>query len=104
MHQLIVVRQKSPGEYSAQFPGIPELETTASSKDQAIEKLRQLVGAWMASGQLVETEMAQENPLLKWFGHAKDDPDFDLYLEEIHRFRQEVDARECPNSSSTPTA
>jgi hypothetical protein len=35
-------------------------------------------------------------------GHAKDDPFFDAYLEEIDHYRQEVDERECSNSSSTP--
>ena len=36
-------------------------------------------------------------------GHAKDDPDFDQYLDEIARYRREVEARECSSSSATPT-
>ncbi len=28
---------------------------------------------------------------MRWFGHAKDDPDFDAYLDEIRKYREEVD-------------
>ena len=35
--------------------------------------------------------------------YTRDDPDFDLYLDEIQRYRREVDERECSGSSSTPT-
>ena len=48
---------------------------------------------------------------MRWFGHAKDDPDFNDYLEEIRKFRNEVDHNsddqsalgECSSTSSTPT-
>jgi hypothetical protein len=38
---------------------------------------------------------------LKWFGHAKEDPDFADYLDELRRSRAEVDRREgdCPDES-----
>jgi hypothetical protein len=56
-------------------------------------------------------EMPRQNPLMLRFGYAKDDPDFDLYLEEIRKFREEEDRREgyvpdteeCSDISSTPT-
>lgn len=37
-------------------------------------------------------------------GHAKDDPDFETYLEEIRRDHREVDERECSASSSRPAS
>ena len=47
----------------------------------------------------------------RWFGHAKDDPTFPEYLEEIRNFREEMDRRdntgsgpgECSDTSLTPT-
>ena len=41
----------------------------------------------------------QSTPVHVGAGHAKDDPDFEIYFEEIQRFRQEVDERECSGSS-----
>jgi hypothetical protein len=48
---------------------------------------------------------------MRWFGHAKDDPDFTDYLDEIRKFRNEADRNsddqsgpdECFSTSSTPT-
>ena len=39
-------------------------------------------------------DVPRENPVMRWFGHAKDDPDFEAYLEEIRKFREEMDLRE----------
>jgi hypothetical protein len=111
MQHLILVRSEPPGQFTAQAVGIPEARVTAATKEQAIQQVRGLLAEWLSGGQLVPVEVPEENPLLKWAGHAKDDPDFDLYLEEIRRYRQEVDERfrqeanehECSDSSSTPT-
>jgi hypothetical protein len=51
----------------------------------------------------VELPPPQSAPVQERAGHAKDEPDFEVYLEEIQQFRQEVDERECSDSSSTPT-
>jgi hypothetical protein len=48
---------------------------------------------------------------MRWAGHLKDDPTFDEYLEEIQKFREEMDrcenqdsgAGECSDTSLTPT-
>ena len=62
-------------------------------------------------GSLEWVEIWRENPIMSRFGYAKDDPDFDVYLEEIRKFREEMDLREqqnsgpgeCPDTSLTPT-
>ena len=108
---LVTVRPEADGQYTAQAVGLPDIQATASTREGAIQQVRSVLSAWLASGQLVQLELPQENPLLKWFGWAKDDPDYDLYLEEIRRFREEEDQRErqelgqseCSDSSSTPT-
>ena len=61
-------------------------------------------------GSIASIEIPRQHPLMKRFGYAKDDPDFDLYLEEIRKFREEEDRREgrvweteeCSDTSSTP--
>jgi len=48
-------------------------------------------GKQLDSGSLVCTDIPRESPLMRWFGRAKDDPDFDAYLDEIRKYREEVD-------------
>jgi hypothetical protein len=40
---------------------------------------------------------------LELAGYSKEDPFLEEYQEEIARYRREVDERECPGTSSTPT-
>ena len=112
LRSLIVVRPEPAGLFTAQAVGLPEIHATAASREEAIRQVHLVLANWLAEGQLVPIELPPPNPLLKWFGHAKDDPDFDLYLEEIRRYREEVDQREgqqpgdgnpCSDSSSIPT-
>jgi hypothetical protein len=105
MYQLIVVRPEPPGQHTAQVVGIPELRATAATREEAIKQVHVALLDWMRGGQLVLIALPSppENPLLQFAGRCKDDPDFDLYVEEIQRFRREADERECSDSSSTPT-
>jgi hypothetical protein len=87
------------------------MQVTAPTREEALEGLRRMVSESLTSGHLVPLQVPMENPLLKWFGHARDDPEFAEYLEEVRRYRQEVDAKDqpetgtkgCSGSSSTPT-
>ena len=62
-------------------------------------------------GSIVAIETPRRNPIMERAGWAKDDPDFDLFREEIRKFREEEDRREgrvweteeCSDISSTPT-
>jgi hypothetical protein len=103
MKLFIIVRPEPAGQYTAQAVGIPEIKATSSSREVAIQNVQAALLQSLASGQLVPVELPEENPLLRWYGKDKDDPYFEEYLEEIRRFRQEADERECSDSSSTPT-
>ena len=88
-------------------------ELEALSKNPAVktDALRALLQEQVNLGLLLAIELPRENAAMRYFGHAKDDPDFEGYLEEIRKFREEVDHRadqdsdvgECPNTSLTPT-
>jgi hypothetical protein len=106
MQHLVVIRQEQPGQYTAQAVGIPEIRATAATREEAIAQVRQLLAQWLETACWVQVEVATPaagHPLLEFAGHSKDDPDFEGYLEEIRRYRQEVDERACSDSSSTPT-
>jgi hypothetical protein len=108
---LVQIRAEHDGQFTAQLPGLAELRATAATREEAVEHLRALIRQQLESGSLVCMDMPQVNPLMQWFGHAKDDPHFDDYLDEIRKYREEADRRaehgpeatECSSTSSTPT-
>ena len=108
---LVRITSGQDGQVTAELLGAPDIQATAPSQEVAVEQLRRLLEQQVNLGALVAVEIPQQHPLAKWAGYAKDDPDFDLYLEEIRKFREEEDRREgyvpdtdeCSNTSSTPT-
>ncbi len=112
MRHLIRVRDEPEGQFTAEAVGIPEARATESSKWEAVKKVTDILNQMAASGKLFGVDIQEGNPVLLWAGWAKDDPEYQLYLEEIARYRREVDERdkllqengqECRDTSSTPT-
>jgi hypothetical protein len=103
----VIVRPEPPGRFTAVSVGVPEIRAEANTVEEALECVRAELAAWPGSLYWVPLTTtpppAPAHPALAWAGHAKDDPDFDLYLEEIRRGREEADQRECSDISSTPT-
>jgi predicted RNase H-like HicB family nuclease len=105
-YHLVAVRPEPPGQYTAQVLSLPAICATAATEEEAIAQVRRVLAEWLATARWVQIDVpvpTAGHPLLKFAGHAKEDPDFEEYLEEIRRYRQEVDEREWPHSSSTPT-
>jgi hypothetical protein len=94
----VIVKPEPKGQFTAEPLGVPELRVVASSPQEALEKVQQALPGW--GGALHWVPVSSVPPAA---GHAKDDPEFAAYLEEIERYRREVDSRDCPNSSSTQT-
>jgi hypothetical protein len=108
---LVRVVQESDGRFTARVPGEPDLSATAVTAEEAVEQLRARLQEEVNWGRLFAIELPPRNPLMERFGSAKDDPTFDEYLEEIRKFREEMDRQEgrdlgpdeCSNTSLTPT-
>jgi hypothetical protein len=108
---LIQIRQEQQGQFTAQVLGAPDFQATAATREEAVEQLRALLQEQVNLGSLLSLELPRQNPLMRFAGHLKDDPDFEEYLEEIRKFREEMDRREdhdsnpvaCSDTSSTPT-
>ncbi len=108
---LVQVRAEPGGQFTAQLLGLADVYATAATREEAVERLRALLRQQLDSGSLVYMDILRENPLMSRFGSARDDPDFDGYLDEIRKYREEVDRRaehgpdpsECSGTSSTPT-
>jgi hypothetical protein len=108
---LVRVVQDADGRFTARVLGESDLRATAATAEEAVEQLRARLQAEVNWGRLLAIELPQQNPVLRWAGHAKDDPEFEEYLEEIRKFREEEDRREgrylgpdeCSDTSLTPT-
>jgi hypothetical protein len=108
---LVRVVEESDGRFTARVLGESDLSATAVTPEEAVEQLRARLQAEVNWGRLLAIELPKQNPVLQFAGHAKDDPEFEEYLEEIRKYRQEVDRREgrfldsdeCSDTSLTPT-
>ena len=110
---LVQVRQDGPGRYTAQVVGLPALQATAGTREEALGQVRDAAAQWLASGELVPLTIPSILPLRKPAGWAKDDPLEQEFLEDLARRRQEdlertlrEDEQEdcgCSSTSSTPT-
>jgi hypothetical protein len=108
---LVVIDSEAPDRVAAQLVGLPELHVTAPTREEALKRLEELVREWLNSGRLAALDLPAENPLMKWFGYARNDPEFTGYLEEIRRQREdgtdnphaETDDTGCSGSCLTPT-
>ena len=90
MEYPVIVRAEDVNGFVAQPIGLPELRVTAASEDEAVAGVRQALERWLASAKLVHVSVAAGktgNPWLDAFGRSACDPDFDEYLEELHRAR-----------------
>ncbi len=108
---LVRVVEESDGRFTARVPGESDLSATAATPEEAVEQLRGQLQAEVNFGRLFAIELPPRNPVMERAGYAKDDPEFEEYLEEIRKFREEVDRREgryfgpdeCSDTSLTPT-
>ena len=87
----VVVRPEPPGQYTAEALGLPELRATCPSREEAINRVRLQLCHWFASGQLVSVEIERVHPVLPNRVWLENDPDRDAFVEEIRRYREEVD-------------
>jgi hypothetical protein len=108
---LVEVRPEPAGHFTARLVGSIDLHATAATREEAVEQLRTLLRERLDSGLLEWIDVPRENPLMARFGWARSDPTFGEYLDEIRKFREEVDRREnqasdadeCSDTSLTRT-
>ena len=77
--------------FTAQVVGLPEIQATAPTREEAIESVRSTLVAWLAAGELVRLDVPASNNLGGWFGWAKNDPEYDDFREEVRRQREALD-------------
>jgi predicted RNase H-like HicB family nuclease len=109
----VLVRQDSLGRCTAQVVGLPEIQATAATREEALSQVRDAAAAWLSSGELIALPIPPRPSLRKPTGWATDDILEIEFLDELARLRREdlertlrEDAEEdagCSSTSSTPT-
>ena len=89
MQCTVIVRSESPTRFVARAVGLPELESIAPSEAEAVAQVKQKLTAWLKDAKVVEVSVPTGNPWLDSFGRSATDPQFDDYLAELQRYREE---------------
>jgi hypothetical protein len=92
--------------------GVPDCVAEAETEEKAILEAQHALKSKLAASKVITVEMDVEceyrrpNPLLRMAGRFKDDPGFDNMMEEIARYRTELDAemekREAEDTTQHP--
>jgi hypothetical protein len=110
---LVHIQEQAPDRYTARVVGLPEVEATAATREQAIEQVRETLLQWLASGKLVSLVLPLRPPVQKPADWAEGDALEQEFLDDLARSREEdrertlredeQEDRGCSDTCSTPT-
>lgn len=88
----VLIENQQDGRVSATVLGLPDIKSSGATKEEALEKLIQLLQERKPEIVTLEIEPPQsEHPWMKFAGMFKDDPQFDEILAYIEADRRELD-------------
>ena len=91
----VLVEQQENGHWIAQVLGWAECRAEGTNRETAIASLQKVLHDRLSRAEIIYLDMPKptlENPLMKYAGMFKDDPQFDQVLAEIAAYRRELDA------------
>jgi hypothetical protein len=88
----ILLESRSDGLTTATVLEVPDCQISDETKQGAIEKVQKLLHLRLAQAEIIQIPapiqpVTSENPLMKFAGIFKDDPDFMEIMEEIRAER-----------------
>ncbi len=93
MTYSILVEESGSDNFQAIALGLPECRVVATTRQQALAKLRAILAKRLAKAEIVEVEIPQpEHSWKRFAGMFENEPLFDEVLEEIEAHRREVDS------------
>ncbi|ELR97018.1 type II toxin-antitoxin system HicB family antitoxin [Gloeocapsa sp. PCC 73106] len=90
----VLIEHQADGGVSATVLGWQDCQAQASTKEEALNTLRQLIDARLQNTEIVSLEIdlpQSEHPWMRFAGMFKDDADFEQVLADITHYREEVD-------------
>ncbi len=100
MEYQVFVQNVAEKNFLATIVGFPDCKAQGTTEEEAVAQAKAALSARLSHGKFVKitvdeaTQLSAYNPLLKHAGRFKDDPTFDVVLEEIAKYRRELDAEE----------
>jgi predicted RNase H-like HicB family nuclease len=94
LNYSILIEAKENG-YQATVWGLPDCQVFATTKEEAINNLHELMEHRLKNVEIVTQEIESattEHPWMKFAGMYKDNPLFDEVVSNIAAYRQELDA------------
>jgi len=89
-----IVESKDHRGYRATVLGWPNCSANGATKEEALERLREVIRTRVSEGEIVriDVDLPGSHPWMKFAGMFEDDPMFDQLVEEIEAYRRELDA------------
>jgi predicted RNase H-like HicB family nuclease len=90
----VLIKYQPEGEVSATVLGWQDCQVQGATKEEALNKLRQLLTSRLQNTEIVSLDIEipqSEHPWMKFAGMFKDDTDFEDVLADIEAYRREVD-------------
>ena len=90
----VLIEQKGKDKITATLLGWQDFQTEGATKEEALDKLRQILNKRLQKTEIVslEIELPQtKHPWMEFAGMYKDNPLFDEVLEDIQTNRQKID-------------
>ena len=90
----ILIETPKTGGYRATAIGLPNCHAKGSTRDLALQNIRQLSIARLDRGEIVTLKINSpqpEHPWTKFAGMFQNDPQFEEVLADIQAYRQEVE-------------
>ena len=91
----VLIEKKGENKVTATVLGWQDCQTEGRNKEEALNKLRQMLTTRLQQTEIVSLEIElpqREHPWIKFAGMYKDNPLFNEVLEDIQIYRKELDA------------
>ena len=94
---MTVLIEPKDGRFKASTSQPISMETEGASREEALERLRQLAISRLSSGELVSVSLPNGDAHHSWMQFAgiwKDHPDYEQFVQNVNEYRKGVDESE----------
>ena len=95
---MTVLIEPKDGRFRASTSQPIMLESEGASREEALERLRELAISRLAGGELVSVSLPNgdsRHPWMKFSGIWKDNPDLDQFVRNVAEYRKSINEPEC---------
>ncbi len=89
-----ILIEETEGGYTAKVWGLPECQSEASTREEAIQNLYEIVNTRLQNVEIVMAKIEaphKQNPWIEFAGMYEDNPLFDEVVSNIAAYRREID-------------